>query len=168
MNEFAGQRVHGASPVADCQPGTHSPAGIPVGAALPASVILQPTSIVPFCSSRSHALSPAWPGTPSASTASVAVVSPSLFQPAALLKVASVKLNEPVELRPFRSFNGTRNSTTSFAAEIAICEPGIAYQLPESNHSISGLPEPETRRDSCRFGRSDARTARPLSSPRNA
>ena len=118
-------------------------------AVAPASVTRQPTSMVPFESSRSHALLPlaggaAWPGTPSASTAWVAVVSMSLFQPCAFTKVTAVRVNVDVAVRPFRSASGTLNSTTSFATEMLAADPPIAYQVPESNHSISALPDPPT------------------------
>ncbi|MDX2014274.1 MAG: hypothetical protein SFW67_29005 [Myxococcaceae bacterium] len=128
----------------------HSPAGTALGPALaPASVTRQPTSMTPFESSRSHALFPlaggaAWPGTPSASTAPVAVVSMSLFQPCAFTKVTAVSVNVEVAVRPFRSASGTRNSTTSLATEMLAADPTMAYQVPESNHSTSGLPEPAT------------------------
>lgn len=91
-NMFAGQVVQGASPVVDDVPGWHWPAGTPVGADTgPCNVTSQPTSMTPLLSSRSHALAGACPGTPSASTPSVAVPSARLFQFAELLNVASVR-----------------------------------------------------------------------------
>jgi hypothetical protein len=135
-----------------------------VGAVVaPVSVTRQPTSTRPLESSRSHALLPvaggaACPVTPSASTAAVAVVSTSLFQPGVLLNVTAVSVKVDVLVSAFKSASGTRNSTTSLATEMATCELAMVYQVPESNHSISGLPEPATCSASWRSGRSEART----------
>lgn len=131
-------------------------------------MIRQPTSICPLLISRSQAFAAPCSGTPSASTASVSVPSPSLFQIDALLNVASVKTNVEVSVRPFKSVNGTRNSITSFIVEIAICEAATAYQTPASNHSITGAPTELKCSASCRLGLMPSRTARLLSSPRNA
>jgi hypothetical protein len=161
---LAAHATQGASPLIEVVFSWHSPAGTAVGPVVaPVSVTRQPTSMTPFESSRSHALFPlaggaAWPGTPSASTPPVPVVSMSLFQPGVLVKVTAVSVKLELAVRPLRSASGTRNSTTSLAVEITTCEPTIVYQLPESNHSTSGLPEPATWSASCRSGRSDART----------
>jgi hypothetical protein len=163
------QTVHGALPLTEDVPSWHSPAGTPVGPLVsPVKVTSQPTSIVPLLISRSHAFAVPWPGTPRASTAGVAVVSMVLFHPTVFVNVASEKTNDDVTVRLLRSVNGTRNSTQSDAAEIATCEPEMAYQVPPANHSISGLFEPATCMASCRLGLRPSRTPSPLSSPRNA
>lgn len=82
----------------------------------------------------------------------------SLFQPCALVNVTAVSVKLDALVSAFKSASGTRNSTTSLVTEMATCEPMIVYQVPESNHSISGLPEPATCSASCRSGRNEART----------
>ncbi|MDP1914905.1 MAG: hypothetical protein Q8L14_01580 [Myxococcales bacterium] len=167
VKRFAPQAVHGAFPLIDEVPNWHSPAGTPVGPVVaPLNVTNQPTSMAPLLISRSHALAAPCPGTPSASTAAVPVVSMSLFHPTVLLNVAIVKTNGEVSVSPLRSTNGTRNSMQSDVVETAICEPMIAYQVPPANHSISGLFEPATCNASCRFGLIPSRTPSALSSPR--
>lgn len=160
------QAVHGAFPLIEDVPSWHSPAGTAVGPVVaPVNVTNQPTSMAPLLISRSHALAAPCPGTPSASTAAVPVVSMSLFHPTVLLNVASVKTKGDVLVSPLRSLSGTRNSMQSDVVEIAICEAAMAYQVPPANHSISGLFEPATCKASCRLGLSPSRTPSPLSSP---
>ncbi|MCA3015989.1 MAG: hypothetical protein INH41_26695 [Myxococcaceae bacterium] len=95
-------------------------------------------------------------------------MSMSLFHPTALVKVAAVRVKLEVAVRPSRSISGTRNSTTSFAAEMTTWDPAMPYQLPASNHSTSAFPEPATCRASWRSARRLARTESGFWSPRKA
>lgn len=85
-----------------------------------------------------------------------------MFQIDALLNVASVKTNVDVSVSPFRSANGRRNSITAFEVETAICAPAMPYQVPESNHSMTGSPAVFAWSASWRLGLMPSRTPRLL------